>query len=186
MIHYKHILHSGLSGLLLLVLSFPLSAATIVVNTNSGGTGGPNCTLRDAITSAETDTATGGCSAGSGPDTIELPANADIVLYEIDNELTGSNGLPAVTSEIIVNGNDATVRRVSASNFRFFFLDFGSEMTLNRLTLQDGVNSSAGGAIHGFNANLTINQSNFVNNQGSSGGAIFWDPVFNTIHPWGI
>ena len=38
-------------------------AATIIVTTDSGGTGGPDCTLRDAITAANTDTPTGGCPA---------------------------------------------------------------------------------------------------------------------------
>lgn len=36
-------------------------------------TGGPGCTLRDAITAANLDRATGRCSAGSDTDTIELP-----------------------------------------------------------------------------------------------------------------
>jgi hypothetical protein len=43
----------------------PVQAATIAV--------GGACTLVDVITAANTDTATGGCAAGSGADTIVLP-----------------------------------------------------------------------------------------------------------------
>ncbi len=48
----------------LLVCPPPLLGAVIVV--------GGSCTLVDAITAANTDTATGGCPAGSGADEIEL------------------------------------------------------------------------------------------------------------------
>ena len=37
------------------------SAASITVTSTSDGTGGPDCTLRDAITAADTNTATRGC-----------------------------------------------------------------------------------------------------------------------------
>ena len=48
-----------------LCLSRLAGAATITV--------GPGCTLRDAIASANTDTAVGSCAAGSGADVIDLP-----------------------------------------------------------------------------------------------------------------
>ncbi len=67
-------------------------ADTIIVTTDSGGTGGPDCTLRDAITAANTDTATGGCPAGYGADTIELPIAATITLIEVDNDLEAPTG----------------------------------------------------------------------------------------------
>ena len=57
----------------LLVLSHPLWAATIIVDETS-------CTLGDAITAANTDAAVGGCTAGSGADTIEL--TTDVTLTE--------------------------------------------------------------------------------------------------------
>jgi CSLREA domain-containing protein len=60
----------------LYVLPTPVvRAATINVTSTSGGTGGPDCTLRDAITAANTDTPAGGCPAGSGADTIVLAAS---------------------------------------------------------------------------------------------------------------
>ncbi len=70
-------------------------AETIIVTSDSGGTGGPTCKLRDAITAANTDTPVGGCPAGNGADTIELPVGATITLMEVDNFVfEGGNGLP--------------------------------------------------------------------------------------------
>jgi len=56
-------------ALLLALGQEPVLAATINV---SGG-----CSLINAITAANTDTATGGCPQGSGADTITLPAGTD-------------------------------------------------------------------------------------------------------------
>src|SRR3989344_1698657 len=60
---------------LILLLSQPAFAANITVNTtadelNSDG----DCSLREAVQSANTDTAVDGCTAGSGTDTIIVPA----------------------------------------------------------------------------------------------------------------
>src|SRR5690606_26134895 len=61
----------------------------IVVATTSGGTGGPDCTLRDAITAANTDAVKGGCQAGSGDDGIVLTKDATIRLLAIDDTVSG-------------------------------------------------------------------------------------------------
>ncbi|MEE9293812.1 MAG: hypothetical protein V3W34_02450, partial [Phycisphaerae bacterium] len=119
----------------------PARAATITVTSDSGGTGGPDCTLRDAITAANSDTATGGCTAGSGADVIELPDGVTITLTEEDNETDGTNGLPSVTSVLTINGNETTVRRDPAEatpNFRIFHVAAGGDLTLNDLTVSNG------------------------------------------------
>ena len=53
--------------LLFLAMALPASAADIQVSST--------CTLNNAIRSANTDTATGGCTAGSGDDNIILTGN---------------------------------------------------------------------------------------------------------------
>ncbi len=74
------------------------------MNTGSGGTGGPSCTLRDAVTAANTDAPVGGCSPGSGTDTILL--GADVSLTVPDN---GTNGLPIVTTAMTIDGQGHSV-----------------------------------------------------------------------------
>ena len=114
-------------------------ADTIVVTSDSGGTGGPDCTLRDAITAANTNTATGGCPAGSGADTIELPASATITLTAVDNYNEGDNGLPPIVSAITINGNGATIERssfVATPEFRIFYVS--AELILSNVSVVNG------------------------------------------------
>src|SRR5512140_1064461 len=63
-------------GMLATVPPRPAFAASITVNTTADENGtGANCSLREAITAANTNAAFGGCAAGSpGADTITLPA----------------------------------------------------------------------------------------------------------------
>ena len=78
-------------------------AATITVNSTAGDvtSGDGNCTLREAINNAESDsdTAGGDCLAGSGPDMIDLGLALTYILDEVDNN-NGGNGLPLITTEI--------------------------------------------------------------------------------------
>src|SRR4051794_41805739 len=63
----------------LLIAPGAAHAATITVNTNADvSTAG--CTLRDAITAADGNAATGACSAGAGADTIEVAVTGQIAL----------------------------------------------------------------------------------------------------------
>ena len=72
-----------LAVLALLIVPNRLTPAVIVVD--------DTCSLADAITAANTDSATGGCPAGSGAD--ELQLTGDVTLTE---------ELPSVASEISV------------------------------------------------------------------------------------
>ena len=61
------------AGLLGVLVCGAALATTITVN-SLADPGAPGiCTLRDAITAANTMTATNGCAAGSGNDTINFP-----------------------------------------------------------------------------------------------------------------
>ena len=82
---------------------------------------GGGCTLVDAITAANADSATGGCSAGNGADIIELESGATYTLAAVNNPQYGPNGLPSITSEITIEGNGATITRGGgAPSFRLF------------------------------------------------------------------
>lgn len=178
--------------LLILALGlFPLStqAATITV---SGG-----CTLIDAITAANTDTATGSCPAGTaGVDVIELTSN--VTLSAVNNTQipgfipvdTGPNGLPIIDSEIIILGHGFTIeRQTAAPQFRFFTIaggGFGSgDLTLDNVVIQNGdvdagvlMNcfsdiEECGGAILNYWGVVTIRNNNqFYDNTAYDGGVI--------------
>ena len=93
------------------------AAATITVTTNnpyiiSDG----QCSLIEAINNANNDAATfPDCAAGSGADTIVLPANANVILSAVYARTYGQFGdpvgLPPITSQITIEGNGATIAR---------------------------------------------------------------------------
>ncbi|MFI5365338.1 MAG: choice-of-anchor Q domain-containing protein [Candidatus Binatia bacterium] len=121
-------------------------AAVITVTSTVGTTGGSDCTLRDAITAANGDVATGGCPAGSGADTINLATDATYTLTDVDNVTVDNgtplpNGLPSVTSDVTINGNGAIIARSSADGtppFRLLHVAPNGRLTMNGVTLTNG------------------------------------------------
>ena len=64
-----------LAAALVCVVPSGAQAATIRVTTGSDGVvNDGQCTLREAVSSANSDTAVGGCVAGSGADEVVIPA----------------------------------------------------------------------------------------------------------------
>lgn len=162
----------------------------IEVTSLSGGTGGPACTLRDAIAAADTDTATGGCEAGIGADVILLPAGV-ITLTEVHGDTDGPTGLPSVTTEVEVRGALAlepvgggdgggspttTVARADdAPPFRLFHVAASGSLTLSGVNVEggylEGGSSGAGMYVAGAATLITVA---FTGNeaQGADGGAL--------------
>src|SRR5262249_39112286 len=92
-----------LSALLVGMASDAGAWATITVNSLADPGRAGICTLRDAITAANTMTATNGCVAGKGNDTIQFSVTGTILLAstlpEVDDSQLTINGpaLPSVT-----------------------------------------------------------------------------------------
>ncbi len=138
--------------------------------------------LVDAITFANTN--------HDPTNTINLFAGSTYGLTTVNNFWYGPDGLPAISSNLTINGNGATIQRDSAApNFRLFYVSGGisglaaGSLTLNNLTLQSGVAQGgssdlgggglgAGGAI--FNqGTLDLNGVTLTNNQAIGGnGAV--------------
>lgn len=120
--------------------------ANIVVNDPGGGKGGPGCKLRDAVQAAITDTAQGGCPAGSGDDIIQINPEA-ITLTERDNNDHGANGLFPITNGVTIIGNGTTIQRAAnAEPFRFFYVAPTGRLELRGVYLENGyARGGAGG-----------------------------------------
>ena len=114
----------------------------IRITTTSGAASlDDECTLRAAITAANTDTAVGGCSAGDGADTVVLSEGDPYTLTEVDNETEGANGLPAITSEITLEGNGAIIerqRQEGVPTFRLVYVAEEGNLSVDSVTLQGG------------------------------------------------
>ena len=124
-------------------------------------------------------------SNGPGTDTINLDPGCIYQLDSVNNTTDGNNGLPSITSSIIINGSGATVRRATTAGkmaLRLFHISAGGELTLNNITLLDGMGiepldvtdpvRNSGGAI--YNAGiLTVNEGLLTANRAKlKGGGI--------------
>jgi hypothetical protein len=147
-------------------------AATITVNSlNDPGASGI-CALRDAITAANTMTATNGCVKGTGTDTINFSVTGTIplggTLLTIDNTTPNSLTIDGTGQNITISGNNAV---------RVMQVNSGATLTVKNLTIADGNGTTgtpgfAAGGI--FNQGvLTVTNSTFSDNSADLGGGIF-------------
>lgn len=164
----------------------PVYAANIIiVNTAADeDTANANCSLREAITAANSNAAYNGCTTSSGIDTITFAGNYTITL---------DSQLPPVTSAIAINGKGAanTIIQASACNpvtlpggctpaaYKVFTVSgSAADLTLDSLTVRHGrCNGCNGGGISSTNdSNLTVTNSIISGNSaGGYAGGIYSD-----------
>src|SRR5438105_10360947 len=101
----------SLAGLLTATAS-PAAAANAPIAIGCAAT--PAADLVNAVTAANTN---------AGADTITLTAGCTYTFAVADNNWYGPNALPAIASDITIEGNGATIARApSTPNFRLFFV----------------------------------------------------------------
>ncbi|MBV8356374.1 MAG: hypothetical protein JO189_00345, partial [Deltaproteobacteria bacterium] len=136
-----------------LMLSTAAQAATITVN-SLADTGAPGiCVLRDAITAANTMSATNGCVAGTGNDTINFSVTGTIALAGTLPTITDRNltikgpALPGITIDGSNGGYPNSVQVMQVAS--------GATLNLNKLTIANGGSFGSGGGIFN-NGTLTV------------------------------
>jgi predicted outer membrane repeat protein len=153
----------------------PAQAATITVTSKLDTADPGRCRLRDAITAANTNTATGDCPAGTaGLDTINFSLGITCNLTPCTILLTSA--LPTVTQDLTINGNNTIIS--GANSFRVF--DLGAvTVNMSNLTIANGNVPGNGGGINMSDdsstagTTLSLNHVFFSNNHSNIGGAIF-------------
>jgi hypothetical protein len=138
--------------------------------------------LIDAIHAANAASTQEAARSIAAPAVINLAADGNYTLTEVNNTFLGANGLPLITGTMIINGNGATIARSSAAGtpeFRILRAQSGSTLTLRDLTLTNGVVISGekeaqfGGALNSFGA-VTLERTRIISNTaGVAGGGIF-------------
>lgn len=168
---------------------------TILVNTVEdeydligSGTG---CSLREAIQSANDDSAFGGCSAGLGTDTVTFLSGVHtfkLSIYQVMGEDDNSVGDLDISSDVIIQGNGKGVTTIDASytlpGHPFGIMTITDDLdaglrsvTIRDLTLTGG---TARGAIENHET-LLLEDVTILNNQsGTSGGGLYSSPDENT------
>ena len=127
--------------------------------------GDGDCSLREAITAANGNTATEACPPGDGAstDTITFAVSGTI---QLTAPMTVTAGGP-----LVINGGGAVT--VSGGNsVRIFYVNYSADLTLESLFLTSGSADYGGGV---YNAgNLTVSNSTLSDNSAyTSGGGIF-------------
>lgn len=105
-----------------------------------------------------------------------LVINLNLSTYALTT-INDTAGLPIITSDIVINGNEATIERSSAEGtpeFRIFHVGGTANLTLNNLIIRGGNSADGcGGAILNIDGVLTINNSAITGNRsGVDGGGI--------------
>ena len=159
---------TALLSALLLEITGSAQAAIIQVDLT-------NCNLADAITAVNTDTATGGCSAGSGADVLELSSPND--------QFVLTTALPTIASDVTINGNGVEVaRNYNAADFTVLTIDPGVAVEINDLTITGGrLADNYGAGVFADNAaTVVINNSIISGNEG--GGVFFFNNIGSEIN----
>src|SRR5689334_2805450 len=168
----RALLFAAMVASLALALGTSAHAATITVDSLADMGMPGTCVLRDAITAANTMTATNGCAAGTGNDTIQFSVTGTIALM---------SKLPQVTDSVLTINGPASpgITIDGGGKVQVMVVASGATLNLNDLTITGGFvggDTPDGGGIKN-DGTLTITNSTFSGNLASgsfaSGGGIF-------------
>ncbi len=142
---------AGLFLAVVAVLSLPSSAvaATITVDTQADEWNtGAGCSLREAVQAANTDTAFGGCTAGTGNDVILVPSGTYVLSLAGAGEDSNATGDLDLGSNLEIVGAGAGDTVVDGGGIdRVFHVLPGSTVGVHNLTVENGNVVGDGGGI---------------------------------------
>ena len=172
----------GVAALLAVVSSYGWTeAATITVDTASDTVADDGqCSLREAITSANTDTAsgatTGECPAGSGADTITLPTDTYTLAISGASEDSNATGDLDITADLTINGGGASTTVIDGGAIdRVFHVGSGATVQINDVTITNGstVSGQSGGGIDNRGTLVLTDTTVSNNTAASNAGGIY-------------
>ena len=149
---------------LALALTLPASAAVITVD--SGTDNGVGCTLREAVASANTDTAVGGCTAGDD-------AN-DEIRFSVGT-VTLTQGQLVITEEVFVDASSMGGVTINASpGSRIVQVDGSEFVSFSSVTFVGG-RAALGGALYvPGGASVAVGGCEFSDNSATLSGGAVW------------
>ena len=152
------------------------TAGSIVVNEsadelNSDG----DCSLREAITAANTDAVVDACTAGGGADTITLPAGTYTFSIAGAGENAAAAGDLDITDDLTITGDGADSTTIDAAALDRVFhvdpVDSGITVNISGVTIQGGNPGDSGGGVQN-RGNLTLERVTVTGNTAFFGGGM--------------
>ena len=160
-----------------LALCAPAAALGTVINvtTTADALGGDQCSLRAAISAANTDSAVAGCPAGSGTDTVLVPAGRYVLTLAGANEDANATGDLDISGDVVITGAGAASTTVDANEIdRVFDIHSNTTATIEGLTITGGrAPDGADGANAGAAAPGADSVGGDAAPQASGGGGVY-------------
>ncbi|MEX2555968.1 MAG: choice-of-anchor Q domain-containing protein [Actinomycetota bacterium] len=165
----------ALAGAFLIVPSPSAPAATtLTVNTledelNTDG----DCSLREAITAANTNAAVDACGAGSGADTIDLPTGIYGLAIAGTGEDASATGDLDITEDLTITGDGAATTVIDANDLDRVVHVSGGVVAISDVTITDGTlgaGDNGGGIIN--TATLHLNRVVVTGNTADDVGGV--------------
>ena len=158
---------------LITLLASPQQARTdstieVTTTADEDGTNPGACSLREAIIAANTDSTYGGCSAGSGTDTITFSS-----LFNTPQTIMLTSTL-TISSNMTIDGPGAGLLTISGNHtVRVLYVNSSAITTIQAVTIANGNApwSSSGGGIYS-EGTLTVSDIRFSGNSAESGGGL--------------
>jgi CSLREA domain-containing protein len=169
---------AGAFALFVLLLA-PAAANAVSINVNTTTdeyNNGPGCSLREAITAAQTNVAFGGCPAGFGSDTINLPGGDYLITRagaDEDANVTGDFDVTGVNDLVIQpSGPQARVLVDGNQLDRVFDKSTTGELKLTALRVTNGLLTliEDGGGIRNSVGTTSLEEVTVDNNSSKIGG----------------
>jgi len=159
------------------------SAATIAPNTTADEFGtGASCSLREAVQSANTNTAFGGCSSGQGGDSVLLRKGTYALTIPPDGtpDDNADGDLDVISAGTFELLGEAAFERVGSLGVvidgggldRLLDIQAGAVSDVRAVTLRNGNAAGPGGAIRSDDDLLLLDSTLTGNSTQASGGAI--------------
>src|SRR3954452_11278639 len=163
-----------LAALLLCAFAGDATAAVITVNTEADQLANDGrCTLREAISSANTNTGVGGWAAGSGTDTITFAVAHPKLSRAGAGEDANSTGDLDIDSNLTISGKGAGQTTIDGNNLdRVFDIASGRTVTIEKVKITGGKSPSG---IPGASAMALVagaSASGFGGAPGEPGGGV--------------
>ncbi len=142
----------------------------LLVNTlqdelNSDG----DCSLREAISAANTNTSVDACGTGD--------VLTDTITFNVAGTITLTNQISVIAGgPLVINGGDV-ITTSGGGTTRVWWVETGSVLTMQNLSVTDGSIEGSGAGLYNNAASVTIVHSQFIGNRllgdGYFGGAIY-------------
>jgi fibronectin type 3 domain-containing protein len=114
-----------------------LALLVILLATFPQKTSAQACTL-NASDMSSLISAINTANSNADVDTICLATGSYTFTTANNTGSSGGNALPIITTEMIIEGNGATITRSGSANFRFIEVDVNGNLTLNDVTMTNG------------------------------------------------